>query len=86
MKYFIFTSMALLIAKIAVFEVWRIHVWLTKNKCTRNVSLFDADFGQETSLDYIFENEAATVNGARHDNTVLSAEMDNIDVANMWFQ
>ena len=86
MKYFIFTSMALLITKIAVFEVRRTHVWLTKNKCTHNVSLFDADFGQEASLDYIFENEAVTVNGARYDNTVLSAEMDDIDVANMWFQ
>ena len=49
----IFTSMILLIAKIAVFGVRGIHMWLAKNKCTYNVSLFDTDFGQ-VLLDYTF--------------------------------
>ena len=43
-----------LIAKIAVFEVQRTHVRLAKNKCTHNVSLFGADFGQEASSNHIF--------------------------------
>ena len=50
----IFTSMALLIAKIAMFGVRRTHVWLTKNKCIHNVSLFGANFGQEVSSDHTF--------------------------------
>ena len=51
----IFTSMALLIAKIAVFG--RTHVWLAKNKCIHNVLLFGADFEGRIGL-YFFENEA----------------------------
>ena len=60
--------MASLIGKIAVFG--RSHVRLAKNKRTRNVSPFGADFGQKASSDHTFcENEAdqaATVNGARY--------------------
>ena len=70
-------SMALLIAKI----VWRSkkpEVWLAKNKCTHNMSLFGADFGQETS--YFFENEA--VNGARYRDTISSFCQNWM----MWFQ
>ena len=51
MKY-IFTSMALLIAKSAGDR--RTYVRLAKNKCTYNVSLFGADIGQETSWNNIF--------------------------------
>ena len=86
----IFTSMALLIAKIAMFGVRKTHVWLAKNKCTYNVSLFGVDFGQETS--YFFENEAgqaATVNNARYRDMITQfflPKLDDIDVANMWFQ
>ena len=50
----IFTSMALLIAKITVFRVRRSYVRLAKNKRTHNVSLFGADFGQEASSDHTF--------------------------------
>ena len=86
----IFTSMALLIAKIAMFGVRKTHVWLAKNKCTYNVSLFGVDFGQETS--YFFENEAgqaATVNNARYRDMITQfflPKLDDIGVANMWFQ
>ena len=47
-------TLVLLIVKIAVFGVRRNHVRLAKNKCTHNVSLFDADFGQEVSSDRTF--------------------------------
>ena len=50
----IFTSMALLIAKIAVFGVRKTHVRFAKNKRTHNVSLFSANFGQEASSDRTF--------------------------------
>ena len=78
--------MALLIVKIAVFR--RTHMWLAKNKCIHNVSLFGADFGQKAS--FFFENEAsqaATVNGVRYRDMITSAQIElNINVTNMWFQ
>ena len=69
----IFTSMASLIAKIAVFDV--ISEKQMHPQCVTNV-----DFGQEASSDHIFLRtrlvKATTVNGARYrDNTVLSAEI-----------
>ena len=82
--------MALLIGKIIVFGVRRSHVWLAKNKRTHNVSPFSTDFSQEAS--YFFENEtgqAATVNGARYHDTITRfflPKLDDIDVADMWFQ
>ena len=84
----IFTLMALLIAKIAVFGVQRTHVWLAKNKCTHNVLLFGADFEGRIGL-YFFENEtgqAATVNGARYRDMITQfflPKLDDIDVNNM---
>ena len=65
-------------------------MWLAKNECTYNVSLFGADFRQKAS--YFFENEAgqaATVNGARCSDTITQfflPKLDDIDVANTWFQ
>ena len=86
----IFTSMALLIGKIAVFGMRRSHVWLAKNKCTHNVLLFGADFEGRIGL-YFFENEAgqaATVNGARYRDVITQfflLKLDDIDVADIWF-
>ena len=37
-----------------VFGVRRTHVWLTKNECTHNMSLFGADFGQKASSYHTF--------------------------------
>ena len=69
----IFTSMALLIAKIAVFGVRRTHVRLTKNKCIHNVSLFSADFGQDHTFlrMRLVKQQLLMI----LDNTVLSAEI-----------
>ena len=80
-----------LIAKIAAFGVRRTHMWLSKNKCIHNVSLFGVDFWLEASLD-LFENEAGqavTVTGVRYRNMITQfflPKLDDIDVANMWFQ
>ena len=79
--------MALLITKMAMFGIRKTHVWLTENKCTHNVSLFGADFGQEGP--YFFENDVATVNDARYRDMITQfflPKLDDIDMANMWFQ
>ena len=86
----IFTSMALLIGKIAVFGVRRTHMWLAKNKCTHNCHCL-VQILVIIEL-YFFENEtgqATTVNGARYRDTIIQfflPKLDDIDVANMWFQ
>ena len=71
-----------------MFEVRRTHARLAKNKCTHNVSPFAAA-GDIIGL-YFFENEAgqaATVNRYRDRITqFFLPKLDDIDVANMWFQ
>ena len=77
--------MASLIGKIAVFG--RSHVRLAKNKRTRNVSPFGADFGQKASSDHTFI--VNTVNGARYRDTITRfflSKLDDIDAADTWFQ
>ena len=81
----IFTLMTLIIiAKITKFGIRRTHMWLSKNKCIHNVSLFDADFGMAA---YFFENEAGqvvTVTGALYRDMIAQfLELDDIVGANI---
>ena len=79
----IFTSMALLIAKIAEFGVRRIVI--------RKMHPQRVWCGFWAGGPYFFENEAgqaATVNAARYLDTITQfflSKLDNIDVTNMWF-
>ena len=81
----IFTSMALLIDKIAVFGVRRIMI---SEKQMHPQSVW---CGFWAGGPYFFENEAgqaATVNAARYLDMITQfflPNLDNIDVTNMWF-
>ena len=89
----IFTSMVLLIAKIVIFvgfgkPTCDYQKTNAPTMCHCLVRILD----RKHHRPYFFENEAgqtATVNGARYRNMITQfflPKLDDIDVANMWFQ
>ena len=87
----IFTSMALLIAKI-VWSSENSRVISEKQMHSQRVTVWCGFWAEGPSSDHTFENEAgqaATVNGARYRDTITQfflPKLDDIDVADMWFQ
>lgn len=89
----IFTLMALLIAKIAMFEVWRTHQVIVKQQMhPQRVTVWCGFWTKGIIGPDFFVNEAGqavTVTGARYRDMITEfflPKLDAIDVANMWFQ
>ena len=86
----IFISIALLIAKIAVFGVPR--VISEKQMHPQHVTVWCGFWAGGIIGPYFFENEtgqAAIVNGARYRDTIIQfflPKLDDTDMTNMWFQ
>ena len=87
----IFTSMALLIAKI-VWSSENPRVISEKQMHSQRVTIWCGFWAGGIIGPYFFENEtgqAATVNGARYRDTITQfflPKLNDIDVANTWFQ
>ena len=86
----IFTSMALLIAKINKWIwIWRTHVWLAKNKCTTCHCLARILGRRHHRIIFFWERGWSRSNWCSiswQDTQFFLPKLDDIDVADMWFQ